>query len=163
VLWVTTLLDNLPKKIVFKKRQFSAVRLIHSMNIDCGYFLVSIPEKIQLEYCFKSKILADYLMTFHNDAGIMKAMTGIRETLIPDWYYGDQRSFFDGDTITSLVLIQFSPDRSIFRLYLFDGYYPEGRKKKNEIIRVIREISATGTAPIEIMNKLRNHIIYKKS
>lgn len=123
---------------------------------------VSLPEKIQLEYCFKAKIHADYLMTFHNERGIMQAMTGLRKILIPDWYYGDQRSLYEGETITSLVLAQFCPDRSIFRLYLFDGYYPEGPKKKNEILHVVREISATGTAPAGIIKKLHNHKTYLK-
>lgn len=44
VLWVAALLDNLPNKIVFKKVQFSAIGLIHSRNIDSGYFLASIHE-----------------------------------------------------------------------------------------------------------------------
>lgn len=115
----------------------------------------SLPEKIQLEYCFNAKIHAEYLMTFQNENGMIKALTGLREVLIPDWYYGDLRSFHEGETITSLILLQFSPDRSMFRIYLFQGYYPNGKKKKNSILKTIREILATGRPPRQIEHKIK--------
>lgn len=123
----------------------------------------SLPEKIQLEYCFKAKIHAEYLMTFQNENGMIKALTGLREVLIPDWYYGDLRSFHEGETITSLILLQFSPDRSMFRIYLLQGYYPDGKKKKNTILKTIREILATGRLPRQIENKIKPPISINQS
>lgn len=114
----------------------------------------SIPTKVQVEYCFKAKILSDYLLTFRNKSGYMNALTGLRKTLMPDWYYGDLRAFVDGQTITSLVLVQFSPDKSVFRLYLFEKYYPAGRKRIRDIIALIREIVATGRPPAKILNSI---------
>jgi hypothetical protein len=81
----------------------------------------------------------------------MKALTGIKKTIISDWYYGDMRAFAEGQTIQSLILIQFSPDRSLFRLYLFETYYPSGSKRINEIIKLIQEILATGRPTDQVL------------
>lgn len=115
----------------------------------------SLPVKVQLEYCFKAKIHADYLLTFQDDFGRMRAFTGIRKTLVPDWYYGDLRSFAYGQTITSLVLIHFSQDRSMFRLYLFESYYPEGNKRIKAITKIIQDLHSTGKPPKQVLQSIK--------
>ncbi|MBA4301279.1 MAG: hypothetical protein C0433_14430 [Cyclobacterium sp.] len=110
-----------------------------------------LPEKIQLEHCFKAKIVSDYLLTFQNRDGLMKALTGLRKTIHTDWYYGDLRAFANCQTIMSLVLIHFSPDRSVFKLYLFESYYPEGGKRITEINKIIQEITLTGLPPKRVL------------
>ncbi|MDR7130336.1 hypothetical protein J2X69_002686 [Algoriphagus sp. 4150] len=114
----------------------------------------SIPVQLQLDHCLKAKIHADFLLTFQNNAGYMKALTGIRKTIMQGWYYGDLKSFADGQTITSLVLIQFSPDRSMFRLYMFKSYYPEGSKRINTITKVIQELNITGNPPKQVLQTI---------
>jgi hypothetical protein len=144
-------------KTIFNPIHYKSTGIVNWYEQDLEYLnapsfaIDSIPTKIQLEYCFKAKILSDYLITFQNKEGYMKALTGIRKTIIPDWYYGDLRAFADGQTITSLVLIQFSPDRSLFRLYLFDTYYPAGSKRINEITKLIQEILATGRPTEQVL------------
>lgn len=142
------------------KRHFEDTRIFHPIHFkatgkgnwyiqDLDYFEEPsfktdfLPEAVQLKYCFKAKILSDYLLTFKNEAGYIKSLIGLRKTLIPDWYYGDLKSYLEEGTKTSLILIQFSPDRSIFRLFLFDSYYPEGAKRINAINGLIQEMLNT--------------------
>jgi hypothetical protein len=127
---------------------------------DLEYFkqpsfgIEQLPVRVQLEHCFKAKIHADYLLTFQDGSGFMRALTGIRKTIIPDWYYGDLRVFVHGQTVTSLVLIQFSPDRSMFSLYLFESYYPIGSKRISTVIKVIQEIKLTGNPSKQVLQTI---------
>ena len=114
----------------------------------------SLPEKVQLEYCFKAKILSDYLLTFQNEHGYMKALTGLRKVLIPNWHYGDLRVYDDGRTITSLILVEFSPDKTLFRLYLLESYYPNGKKRIREILEIIRDLTAKGRPPHKVLKSI---------
>lgn len=142
---------------IFHPIHFKATGTGNWYERDLEYFpkptfnLEFLPERVQLEHCYKAKIVSDYLLTFQNREGFMKALTGLRKTLYQDWYYGDLRAFVEGQTITSLVLIQFSPDRSLFRLYLFQSYYPAGTKRINEINKIIQEITTTGLPPRKIL------------
>lgn len=143
------------------KRQFKDTQIFHPIHYkttgkgnwykqDLEYFkqpsfpIDSLPSQVQLEHCFKAKIHAEFLVTFQNEDGYFKALTSLRKTLIQDWFYGDLRAFVDAQTITSLVLVYFSPDNSIFKLYLFENYYPEGSKRIKEILNLIRELIVTG-------------------
>lgn len=143
------------------KRHFEGTQIFHPIHYkttgkdnwyeqDLEYFkqhsfpIDSLPFQVQLEHYFKAKIHAQSLVTFQNEHGYFTALTGLRKTLIPDWFYGDLRAFVDGKTITSLVLVYFSPDNSVFKLYLFENYYPEGRKRIREILNLIRELIVLG-------------------
>lgn len=135
---------------VFHPLHFKATGIGNWYKQDLEYFqqpsfqTQGIPNKVQLEYWFKSKILSDFLLTFKNDAGFLRAFTGLRKTIFSDWFYGDLRTITADTICTSLVLVQFSPDKLLFRLYLFDGFYPVCKKRINIISKLIQEINATG-------------------
>lgn len=158
-------------KVSLGKRQSEDTTIFHPIHYqstgkgnwyeqDLEYFerptfkTETLPYQVQIEYCYKAKIHADFLLTFQDDAGYLKALTGIRKTIVPDWYYGDLRSFLDGQTITSLVLIQFSPDRSLFRLYMFESYYPKGGKRIHAINKIIQQILSTGRPTKQVLHAI---------
>ncbi|MAN87867.1 MAG: hypothetical protein CL555_13855 [Algoriphagus sp.] len=116
-----------------------------------AFRLELLPANVQLEYCYKAKIVAEYLLTFQNKEGYVKALTGLRKTIYTDWHYGDLRTFMDCKTILNLVLIQFSVDRSNFRLYLFESYYPKGNKRITTVNKIIQEINTTGQPPRKVL------------
>lgn len=139
---------------------FRATGIGNWYSQDLEYFeqpsfsIESLPGKVQLEYCFKAKILSDYLLTFQNEQGYMKALTGLRKVLIQNWYYGDLRVYDDGRTITSLILVEFSPDKTLFRLYLLESYYPDGKKRIREILEIIRDLTAKGRPPLKVLKSI---------
>jgi hypothetical protein len=112
-----------------------------------------LPAKVQVEYILKAKILSDYLLTFKNQSGYIKALTGLRKTIFPDWYYGDLRTYHDSQTCFSLILVHFSPDRTMFRMYLFEGLYPDCKKRITIISKMIQEIIHTGRPTRESLCK----------
>lgn len=148
---------------IFQPIHYKAVGIGNWYEQDLEYFArpsfepEALPVRIQIEYCYKAKIVSDYLMTFHDLKGYLRALTGLRKTIIPDWYYGDLRTFHEGQTITSLVLVQFSPDRSIFRLYLFETYYPEGAKRINQINKIIQELLSTGQPTKAVLQQINRN------
>lgn len=145
---------------IFNPIHYKAIGKGNCYEQDVDYFkqpsfeTEPLPIKVHLEYCSKAKVQTDHLLTFQNQNGFMKALTVFCKTIIPDWYYGDMTTFAESQTISNLVLIQFSPDRSLFRLYQFESLYPEWRKGINTIIKVIQELIRNGNPPKQVLQTI---------
>lgn len=132
---------------LFHPLHFKATGVGNWYEHDLEYFeppsfpVTSIPNQIRLEkcHCNRARILGDFVLTFINQEGYLKALSSIHKTIFPDWYYGCLKTYAERITYSDLVLVQFSPDRSIFRVYLFEQHYPE--KNRTSIVnRLIQEI-----------------------
>lgn len=106
--------------------------------LDAGYF-ANIPENLQVQHTFKQGIRSTWVMTSMHDDGSCRIFTGIRPAGVQDWYYGDIPLFGDGKVTKRLLLVEFSPDKYQFRLYLMNSY-PPTKSRRTEIKRIIGAI-----------------------
>lgn len=99
-----------------------------------------IPDELQIEYEAAKNIQSDFILRSRRCHGTQRVSTGLQPTSFDGWYYGDAPTFQDGQITKSLILVQFSPDSSMFRLYLFHGYYPSGKTVSKSVISKILHI-----------------------
>jgi hypothetical protein len=101
------------------------------------------PDQLQVEYSAKKSIQAKYVLTSKRHYGIHRILTGLRPTVFNGWYYGDI-PVFKGEKLTkNLILIEFSPDCTMFRIYFIDGYYPKGKNSDQQIHDMARMYRST--------------------
>jgi hypothetical protein len=104
-------------------------------SFDHGIF----PDQLQIEYAAKKSIQAEYVLTSKRHNGVPYILTGLRPSVFNDWYYGDIPGFKGEELIKSLVLLEFSPDCTRFRVYFSEGFFPMGKttdRKINDIVRM---------------------------
>ncbi|MDX5478099.1 MAG: hypothetical protein LPJ98_06540 [Cyclobacteriaceae bacterium] len=88
-------------------------------------------------------IQAGFVLTSKSHHGIHRILTGLRPTVFNGWYYGDI-PVFKGDKLTkNLILIEFSPDCTMFRIYLVDDFYPKGKNSEQKINNVAKMYRST--------------------
>jgi len=50
-------------------------------------------------------------------------LTGLRRTMLPGWYYGNDYEFVKGQKVNSLVIFSFSDDDAALTIYYFNRFY----------------------------------------
>jgi len=63
--------------------------------------------------------------------------TGLRETGLTNWQYGNHAEFRNGHKSKSLVLFRWSDNDKILTVYFFTGWYYNGRERLETIIQSI--------------------------
>lgn len=102
--------------------------------------LLNIPTNLQIQHVYKQGIRSNQVLTSGNTQGDNRLFTGLRQTNEQDWLYGDIPQYIKNRVTKSLLLLEFSPDRYQFRLFLFEGYYPTRCKRQREIGSLISSI-----------------------
>lgn len=105
-----------------------------------GGHLLKVPATLQIQHVYKQGIKSNQVLTSGNAQGHQQLFTGLRQTNEQDWLYGDVPEYSKNGVAKSLILLEFSPDRYQFRLFLFDGYYPKRSSRQSEIGSIISAI-----------------------
>lgn len=103
--------------------------------------LLNIPANLQIQHVYKQGIKSNQVLTSGNIQGHRQLFTGLRQTTEQDWLYGDVPEYLENRIAKSLLLLEFSPDRYQFRLFLFEGYYPKRSRRQSEIGHLISAIN----------------------
>jgi hypothetical protein len=117
---------------------------LYSKDADRGcehaIHLLNIPANLQIQHVYKQGIKSNQVLTSGNIQGNRQLFTGLRQTKEQDWLYGDIPQYIEYTVSKSLLLLEFSPDRYQFRLFLFEEYYPTRSKRQNDIGHLISAI-----------------------
>lgn len=102
------------------------------------------PDRLQIECSAKKSIQAEYVLRSKRHHGIHRILTGLRPTVLHGWYCEDI-PVFKGDKLTkNLILVEFNPDCTMFRIYFLDGFYPKGKESDQQINDIARMYRSTG-------------------
>jgi hypothetical protein len=104
------------------------------------FHLLNIPANLQIQHVYKQGIKSNQVLTSGDTEDNHRLFTGLRQTNEQDWLYGDIPQYIEYRVAKSLLLLEFSPDRYQFRLFMFEGCYPPRSRRQSEIGSIISAI-----------------------
>jgi hypothetical protein len=60
--------------------------------------------------------------------------TGMRQTMLPGWYYGNDFEFVKDQKVNSLVIVAFTDDDARLTIYYFNRYYKQSADERESFV-----------------------------
>lgn len=101
------------------------------------------PFQLQMEYLEDAVTSGNYVLSSKIRHGIHCVFTRIKPTIFEDWYSGHVPIFRGDKPIKTPILIEFSPDYLMFRIYLVETPFPEEKMNDQQVNELARMYKST--------------------